>query len=199
MEASLKCEEKYVPALPVSEGYLLFDHKKCSGCMTCMLICSLVHKGEVNISLSRIQVAQNPFAVFPDDLAIFQCRQCVEPKCLAACPTGALHINPEAGNVRMVNSAKCTGCGECRNACPYKSRRVTLNHFDGKAQKYDLCASASFWDEKGRPGGKPACVAICTMSALKFVKDVPTQEGESGYRINLRGESWKKLGFSADD
>jgi protein NrfC len=45
--------------LPVSGGYLLVDLKKCQGCMSCMLACSLVNEGVENPSLSRIQVIQN--------------------------------------------------------------------------------------------------------------------------------------------
>ena len=55
-------------AFPVSNGYLLVDNKKCQGCLTCMLACSLVNEGTENLSLSRIQVLQNPFARFPEDL-----------------------------------------------------------------------------------------------------------------------------------
>ena len=58
-----------VAVIPVSKGYLLVDTKKCAGCMSCMLACSLVHEGKENLSLSRIQVIQNPFGGFPDDLA----------------------------------------------------------------------------------------------------------------------------------
>ena len=64
------------------KGYLLVDMKKCQGCMSCMLACSLVHHGEENLSLSRIQILQNPQGSFPDDLVISQCRQCVDPACV---------------------------------------------------------------------------------------------------------------------
>ena len=66
-------------AIPASEGYLLVDTKKCQGCLSCMLACSLVHEGTENLSLSRIQILQNSFEKFPDDLTMAQCRQCVEP------------------------------------------------------------------------------------------------------------------------
>ena len=37
-------------AIPVSGGYLLVDTKKCQGCLSCMLACSLVNEGEENLS-----------------------------------------------------------------------------------------------------------------------------------------------------
>jgi protein NrfC len=45
---------------PASQGYLEVDQKKCQGCATCMLACSLVHHGREKPSLARIQIAQDP-------------------------------------------------------------------------------------------------------------------------------------------
>jgi len=55
-------------ALPFSEGYLLVDTKKCQGCASCMLACSLVHEGCGEHLLARIQVIQDSFERFPNDL-----------------------------------------------------------------------------------------------------------------------------------
>ena len=45
-------QEEYAP----STKYLVYDSKHCAGCYGCMIACSLVHEGEVNLSLSRIQM-----------------------------------------------------------------------------------------------------------------------------------------------
>ncbi len=110
-----------VPAdeIPPADGYLLVDIEKCQGCLSCMLACSLIHEGVESPSLSRIQIMQNSFASFPDDLTIEQCRQCVDPACVKGCPTGALRADARYGNVRMVDTEKCIGCGLCFDACPY--------------------------------------------------------------------------------
>ncbi len=71
--------KKGIAAIPVSEGYLLVDFKKCQGCASCMPACSLVNEGVEILSLARIQIMQNSFDSFPDDLTIEQCRQCVDP------------------------------------------------------------------------------------------------------------------------
>jgi protein NrfC len=147
-------------AIPAAGGYLLVDTRKCQGCMTCMLACSLVHEGRENLSLSRIQVVQNPFERFPDDITLEQCRQCVEPACLEACPTGALHVDKENGNVRRVDADECIGCMSCVNACAYPPSRAIWNHEDGHAQKCDLCVGTPHWDENGGPNGKQACVQV---------------------------------------
>ncbi|MEE8398947.1 MAG: 4Fe-4S dicluster domain-containing protein, partial [Desulfobacterales bacterium] len=112
-------------AIPVSQGYLLVDPKKCQGCASCMMACSLVNEGAVNLSLSRIQVIQNPFENWPDDLTTEQCRQCVDPECVKACPTGALTVDGRFGNVRRVTDVdKCIGCGLCGDKCPYTPSRA---------------------------------------------------------------------------
>ena len=180
-----------------SKGYLLVDTKKCQGCMTCMLACSLVHEGFESLSLARIQVVQNPFESFPDDIKIAQCRQCVDPLCLAACQFDALHIDRTNGNVRTVDEDKCVGCRECVRACPFEPGRSIWNFAENHAQKCDLCADSGFWQEPGGPGGKQACVTVCPMEAIKFTTEIPDQTDE-GYNVNLRDESWAFWGYTTE-
>ena len=187
-----------IAAIPASGGYLLVDTKKCQGCVSCMLACSLVHEGKESLSLSRIQVMQNSFERFPDDIMLVQCRQCVDPACLKACPTGALHIDASHGNVRRVDEKKCIGCKACIEACPYMPSRVIWDYKKKHAQKCDLCANAPFWDEKGGPDGKQACVEVCPVGAIKFTKEIPEQKGDKGYNVNLRGSVWGRLGYPTD-
>ena len=179
----------------VTWGFLLVDMKKCQGCLSCMLACSLVHDGIESLSLSRIQVLQNSFGKWPNDLTLIQCRQCVEPACVAACPVGALKPDPAFGGVTTVDIEKCTGCKSCVEACPYTPSRIIWNFEDEHSQKCDLCANAPFWDNDGGPDGEKACVEICPLDAIVFTKVIPEQEGEEGYNVNLRGSQWEKLGF----
>jgi len=188
-------------SVPASKGYLLVDTKKCQGCLTCMLACSLVHEGFESLSLARIQVVQNPFQNFPGDINIAQCRQCVEPACVAVCPVKpvkALHVDRWHGNVRTVNTKKCIGCKKCVVACPFPPGRPIWNFQEGYAQKCDLCASSGFWDERGGPGGKQACVTVCPMKAIQFTAQIPVQTGTEGYNVNLRDESWGLLGYTTE-
>ncbi len=187
-------------ALASSEGYLLVDTKKCQGCVSCMLVCSLAHEGAVSFSLSRIQIVQNSFGKWPDDLSVAQCRQCTEPLCLEACPTGALHVESEEGNIKTVDQRKCIGCMQCIEACPFTPSRMEWN-FEGRhAQKCDLCIDTPYhWDEAGGgPDGKQACVEVCPVNAIKFTTEVPEQDGDGGYSVNLRDENWQRLGFPID-
>jgi protein NrfC len=157
-----------------------------------------VHEGKENLSLSRIQIIQNPFGHFPDDIIQEQCRQCVFPACVEACPTGALHADPKNGNVRLVDEQKCIGCQRCVEACPHKPSRAIWNFEQKHSQKCDLCANASHWKQKGGPDGLQACVEVCPMKAIKFSRTIPTQTGDVGYHVNLRGANWKQLGLPTD-
>jgi protein NrfC len=189
-----------VSATPVAGGYLLTDTKKCAGCLSCMLACSLAHEGRASLALSRIAVVQSPFGRFPDDLVVGQCRQCVDPPCHHACPVvpKALYIDTEHGNIRTVDRDRCISCMACVEACPYTPKRVVYNFEDEHAQKCDLCADAPYWQQSGGVGGRQACVEVCPVRALKYSEQVPEQEGDEGYVVNLRNRSWGKLGFPVD-
>ncbi|MCE5202754.1 MAG: 4Fe-4S dicluster domain-containing protein [Actinomycetia bacterium] len=183
-------------AFPVSQGYLVVDSKKCGECQTCMLMCSLAHDGVANPSLSRIQVEFDPYGKFPSEVAVNQCHQCVYPACVDACPTGANHVDTKHGNVRRIDPAKCIGCERCIQACPYTPSRVQWNFEKKHSQKCDLCVDTPYWNEKGGPGGKQACVESCPMNAISFVSVTPAS---TDYDTNLRTMGWAFLGMPVDD
>ena len=139
--------------IPPSQGYLLVDMKKCSGCMSCMLACSLVHEGKENVCLSRIQIVQDSFGRFPTDITMAQCRQCEDPLCVKVCETKALQADKMNGNVRIVDERRCIGCMRCVQVCPFVPSRVQWNFETKRAQKCDLCSETPFWNEEGGAGG----------------------------------------------
>jgi len=180
---------------PASKGYLVYDSKKCAGCTTCMLSCSLTHYGFQSLSLSRIQIIQDSFGKFPNDIKMAPCRQCLTPVCVENCPTGAAFVDTKNGNVRRIDSKKCIGCKTCIQMCPQQPHRTVWNHVDNKSSKCDLCIETPYWNEKGGPGGKQACVESCPMKAIKFVAQAPDQTETEGYDVNLRNEHWLNLGL----
>jgi protein NrfC len=183
-------------AYPESKGYLVYDSKKCAGCTTCMLACSLTHYGVQSLSLSRIQIMQDSFGKFPTDVKMAPCRQCVTPPCVINCPVGAAFVDTKNGNVRRIDSKKCIGCKTCIRMCPQQPHRTVWNHVANKSSKCDLCLdTAAYWNEKGGPSGKQACVESCPMKAIKFVAQVPDQTETEGYDVNLRNDHWLNLGL----
>jgi len=180
---------------PASKGYLVYDSKKCAGCTTCMLSCSLTHYGEQSLSLSRIQIMQDSFGKFPDDVKMSPCRQCKFPVCVASCPVGAAYVDEANGNVRRIDSEKCIGCKTCLKMCPQQPHRTVWNHKISKSSKCDLCLDTPYWNEKGGVQGKQACVESCPFKAIKFVAAMPEQKETEGYDVNLRNDYWYNLGL----
>jgi protein NrfC len=184
--------------IPNSAGFLVVDMKKCQGCGTCMMSCSLAHTGTASYSLSRIQILQDSFVDWPNDLAIAQCRQCQNAPCVEVCPTGANRADGAFGHVRHIDQKLCIGCKSCIAACPFTPDRVQWDRARRKAQKCDLCADTPYLGEKGGPGGVQACVRVCPVNAIAFVRDMPDQTREDAYHVNLRDWVWKRLGMTTE-
>jgi protein NrfC len=185
-------------AIPASEGYLLVDTRKCASCTSCMMACALTHHGVENYELSRIQILQDPYGSFPNDVQVIQCRQCPFPPCVEACPTGANHIDTAHGNVRTVDASKCIGCERCVQACPFTPSRALWNGLQKHAQKCDLCTDTPFWNEKGGIGGKQACVEVCPTKAISFTSEIPIQStaGYDDADLGHSGATWTFWGFN---
>ncbi|MER8001310.1 nitrate reductase subunit beta [Streptomyces sp. NPDC095613] len=64
------------------------------------------------------------------------CEHCLNPSCVAVCPSGALYKRVEDGIV-LVDQDRCRGWRMCVSGCPYK--KVYFNHSTGKAEKCTLC------------------------------------------------------------
>jgi len=64
------------------------------------------------------------------------CEHCLNPSCVAACPSGAMYKRDEDGIV-LVDQEQCRGWRMCVSSCPYK--KVYFNWQTGKAEKCTLC------------------------------------------------------------
>ncbi|MFO1303600.1 MAG: 4Fe-4S dicluster domain-containing protein [Burkholderiales bacterium] len=190
-----------VLVIPNADGFLLVDMKKCQGCGTCMMMCSLAHSGEASYSLSRIQIQQDSFAKWPNDIHMAQCHQCPDAPCVQVCPVRPIRANkpnPAFGNVRMIDQDLCIGCQMCIGACPFTPARVQFNPTIGRSQKCDLCADTPHLGAKGGPGGVQACVQSCPVGAIAFTPKMPKTNTEESYTTDLRGPVWKKLGMTTE-
>lgn len=64
------------------------------------------------------------------------CEHCLNPSCMASCPSGALYKRSEDGIV-LVDQDRCRGWRHCITGCPYK--KIYFNHRSGKAEKCTMC------------------------------------------------------------
>ncbi|CAM3195431.1 nitrate reductase subunit beta [Stackebrandtia soli] len=64
------------------------------------------------------------------------CEHCLNPSCVASCPSGAIYKRVEDGIV-LVDQDKCRGWRMCVTGCPYK--KIYFNHKTGKAEKCTFC------------------------------------------------------------
>ncbi len=154
------------PPKPKRSGVVEYDVKKCLTCRECEVACSLYHEHECNPALSRVQIVYDDFVPgFPD---IRMCKQCDFPACYNACVDrwgdSAIYIDEQTG-ARIVDPAKCRGCGSCYRACPLSPERavIAFKTKEGRKRVYFKCDLCS-----GREQG-PICAEVCPGKALTFV------------------------------
>ena len=87
------------------------------------------------------------------------CEHCLNPACVAACPSGAMYKRSEDGIV-LVDQDQCRGWRMCVTGCPYK--KVYFNHKTGKAEKCTLCYPRL---EVGQP---TVCAETC-VGRLRYI------------------------------
>ena len=80
------------------------------------------------------------------------CKHCLNPACVAACPSGALYKRGEDGIV-LVDQKRCRAWRACIAACPYK--KTFYNWHTGKSEKCILCFP------RLETGQAPACFHSC--------------------------------------
>jgi len=64
------------------------------------------------------------------------CEHCLNPSCVASCPSGSIYKREEDGIV-LIDQDKCRGWRMCVSACPYK--KIYYNWQSGKAEKCIFC------------------------------------------------------------
>jgi len=80
------------------------------------------------------------------------CNHCLNPACVASCPSGAIYKRGEDGIV-LINQKVCRAWRMCVTACPYK--KSYYNWSTGKSEKCILCYP------RIESGFAPACMHSC--------------------------------------
>lgn len=87
------------------------------------------------------------------------CEHCLNPACVASCPSSALYKREEDGVV-LVDAERCRGWRFCISGCPYK--KTYFNWDAGRAEKYLFCYPRV---ETGQP---PLCAHSC-VGRIRYV------------------------------
>jgi anaerobic carbon-monoxide dehydrogenase iron sulfur subunit len=142
---------------------LYYDVKKCLGCKSCEIACSVAHSAtqdilkliqEETLSLPRKKVLQSKDKNYP-----VSCRHCKDPKCVDACMAFALVYDKEKGIVEH-DESRCVGCWMCVMSCPYSAIRPDI-----KRKTPVRCDKCKDKDE-------PACVAACPTKAIIWKEEI---------------------------
>lgn len=87
------------------------------------------------------------------------CNHCLNPACVAACPSGAIYKRDEDGIV-LIDESKCRGWRECVSACPYKKI-----YFNWRRMRSEKCIFCYPRVEDGQP---PICAHSC-VGRIRYV------------------------------
>ncbi len=176
------------PAMAAPTGYLVLDQALCTGCRTCMVVCSTYNNGgEASMELARLTVPRNPFhstweRTRPVNYEPRPCLQCDDAPCVNVCPVGAIQTDHKSGtNARVIDQHACIGCRRCIDACgsAYEIPRIQFDEARNKAIKCHLC------------GGNPQCVSWCPNHAINFVSAedfTPGTRRSQGQVINVEDD-----------
>jgi formate dehydrogenase iron-sulfur subunit len=189
---------------------VLVDLRRCIGCRACQVACKRWNDREATpteLNSDPKLEWTNPPGLSPqtytyvkfvktgsqDSLkwtfAKIQCNHCIEPHCVAACPTTAL-IKTEDGPVRY-RKELCIGCAYCINACPFD-----VPKFDEENKVIEKC---TFCFERLKENIEPACVHACptdtlVLTSLEEARRKATEaEAKGNYTYGLNevgGTSW---------
>ncbi|MGW2642050.1 nitrate reductase subunit beta [Streptomyces sp. NPDC001348] len=114
------------------------------------------------------------------------CEHCLNPSCVAVCPSGALSKRIEDGIV-LVDQDRCRGWRMCVSGCPYK--KVYFNHATGKAEKCTLCYPRV---EAGEPTvcsetcvGRPRYLGVMLYGADKVGEAAAAEDERDLYQAQL--------------
>jgi formate dehydrogenase iron-sulfur subunit len=182
----------------------LVDVTNCIGCRACQVACKqwnerdgeetellpqLGYQNPATLSsktYTLISFHETPLETAPEGMkysfVMRRCFHCLEPACVSACPTTALHTQPD-GPVSY-DASKCIGCRYCMLACPWD---VPTAEWDKRAPKIEKCTHCADRTDQPLPTARngialdqgetsrflqsisvPACVKACPADALVY-------------------------------
>lgn len=114
------------------------------------------HYARKDPNLEKLSPAEQEAMFQLERMAFFYlpriCNHCLNPACVASCPSGAIYKRGEDGVV-LIDQSVCRGWRMCVTACPYK--KSYYNWSTGKSEKCILCYP------RIEAGHAPACMHAC--------------------------------------
>jgi nitrate reductase beta subunit len=114
------------------------------------------------------------------------CEHCLNPSCLAVCPSGAIYKREEDGIV-LIDQEKCRGWRMCVSGCPYK--KIYYNWSTGKSEKCIFCYPRI---EAGQPTvcsetcvGRIRYLGVLLYDADRIAEAAATQDEGDLYQAQL--------------
>ncbi|CAK7193545.1 Respiratory nitrate reductase 1 beta chain [Commensalibacter sp. Nvir] len=98
---------------------------------------------------------ENTFMVYLPRL----CEHCLNPTCIASCPSGSIYKREDDGIV-LIDQDKCRGWRMCVSGCPYK--KIYYNWVSGKAEKCIFCYPRI-------EGGKPTVCSETCVGRIRYL------------------------------
>jgi Fe-S-cluster-containing hydrogenase component 2 len=123
----------------------------CTGCMNCVVVCAQGRAGDHVPGASSFSVLLDPFG---GEHRHVYCRQCENPSCAEACPSGAI-VRDTGTGAMVIDEGLCIHCRACVAACPFGA--VFWRDDPGLPVKCDLCS------------GSPRCAAACRFGVIRFL------------------------------
>src|SRR5262249_16045773 len=118
-----------------SDALLVMDMDLCIKCDNCVKACEALH-GRSRLIRNGVQIGKY--------LVPSACRHCDDPKCMAACPTGAVKGRSE-GEIYFQYDI-CIGCGNCAIACPFDNiTMIDTPSFDKAQARKAATVGADFF------------------------------------------------------
>ncbi len=108
------------------------------------------------------------------------CNHCLNPGCVASCPSGSIYKREEDGIV-LVDQDKCRGWRMCMTGCPYK--KVYYNWSSGKAEKCIFCY----------PRIESGCPTVCSESCTGRIRYVGVVLYDADKIKNSQAPKMKKI------
>ena len=84
-------------------------------------------------------IQKDMYAAFENTFMMYLprlCEHCLNPTCVASCPSGSIYKREDDGIV-LIDQDKCRGWRMCVSGCPYK--KIYYNWTSGKAEKCTFC------------------------------------------------------------